>query len=182
MKKSERRYSCQLAVIGSGLAGFAASVFALEQGMVTAQVGSTGSVAYTTGYLDLLGIPLAAGRYFQSASSLDDASTDDSGDAGAATVVPQFVLNERAVLDLGWESAEAAIGPGVGVPMSITLESVISMVKVSGRRFGQTMPPMPNGSDTRQGPPLCGGPRGVEPGGFEPPQNRGGQGRRGCAR
>ena len=39
----------------TGLAGFAASVFALEQGVSTAQVGNTGAIAYTTGYLDLLG-------------------------------------------------------------------------------------------------------------------------------
>ncbi|MCB1761310.1 MAG: glycerol-3-phosphate dehydrogenase subunit GlpB [Gammaproteobacteria bacterium] len=45
----------QLAIIGSGMAGFAASVFALDRGIKTAQVGNTGAVAYTTGYLDLLG-------------------------------------------------------------------------------------------------------------------------------
>lgn len=55
MKKETRHYSTALAVIGSGLAGFAASTFALARNIRTAQVGSTGSVAYTTGYLDLLG-------------------------------------------------------------------------------------------------------------------------------
>lgn len=55
MKRETRRYATQLAVIGSGLAGFAASIFALQRGIATAQVGSTGAVAYTTGYLDLLG-------------------------------------------------------------------------------------------------------------------------------
>ena len=55
MKQQPRRYQTQLAVIGSGLAGFAASIFALERGIVTAQVGSTGAVAYTSGFLDLLG-------------------------------------------------------------------------------------------------------------------------------
>jgi glycerol-3-phosphate dehydrogenase subunit B len=55
VKQIARSYSVQLAVIGSGMAGFAASVFALDRGMITAQVGNTGAVAYTTGYLDLLG-------------------------------------------------------------------------------------------------------------------------------
>ena len=55
MKQSPRRYQTQLAVVGSGLAGFAASIFALERGISTAQVGNTGAIAYTTGYLDLLG-------------------------------------------------------------------------------------------------------------------------------
>ena len=55
MIQQARRYRVQLAVIGSGLAGFAASIFALERRISTAQVGNTGAVAYTTGYFDLLG-------------------------------------------------------------------------------------------------------------------------------
>ena len=50
-----RHLAVDLAVIGSGLAGFAASIFAVSRRIVTAQVGNTGAVAYTTGYLDLLG-------------------------------------------------------------------------------------------------------------------------------
>jgi glycerol-3-phosphate dehydrogenase subunit B len=41
--------------VGTGLAGFAASLFALDRGISVAQVGNTGSIAYTSGYLDLLG-------------------------------------------------------------------------------------------------------------------------------
>jgi len=55
MKQQARHYKTQLAVIGTGLAGFAASIFALDRGITTSQVGNTGAVAYTTGYLDLLG-------------------------------------------------------------------------------------------------------------------------------
>ena len=55
MIQEARQYRTGLAVIGSGLAGFAASVFALQRGIRTAQVGNTGAIAYTTGYLDLLG-------------------------------------------------------------------------------------------------------------------------------
>ena len=47
-----------LAVIGSGMAGLAASVFAVNRGLAAARLGSTGDIAYTTGYLDILGIPL----------------------------------------------------------------------------------------------------------------------------
>ena len=46
----------ELAVIGAGLAGFAASIFALRRGLKVAQFGPTGAIAYTTGYLDLLGV------------------------------------------------------------------------------------------------------------------------------
>jgi len=56
MKRRLRQHNTQLAVIGTGLAGFAASVFALERGIATAQVGNTGAVAYTSGYFDLLGV------------------------------------------------------------------------------------------------------------------------------
>ena len=55
MREEARHFETELAVIGSGIAGFAASVFALKKKIDTAQVGNTGAVAYTTGYLDLLG-------------------------------------------------------------------------------------------------------------------------------
>ncbi len=55
MKRSQRRYECQLAVVGAGLAGMAATVFALQRDINTAQTGNTGAIAYTTGYFDLLG-------------------------------------------------------------------------------------------------------------------------------
>ena len=55
MTEEARHFETELAVIGSGIAGFAASIFALNKKINTAQVGNTGAVAYTTGYLDLLG-------------------------------------------------------------------------------------------------------------------------------
>jgi glycerol-3-phosphate dehydrogenase subunit B len=55
MTEQTRHFTTELAVIGSGIAGFGASIFALNRNINTAQVGNTGAVAYTTGYLDLLG-------------------------------------------------------------------------------------------------------------------------------
>ncbi|MDK9713066.1 MAG: glycerol-3-phosphate dehydrogenase subunit GlpB [Sulfuritalea sp.] len=55
MSAEPRHFTTQLAVIGSGIAGFAASIFAVNRKIATAQVGNTGAVAYTTGYLDLIG-------------------------------------------------------------------------------------------------------------------------------
>lgn len=55
MTEEARHFETDLAVIGSGIAGFAASIFALKRNITTAQTGNTGAVAYTTGYLDLLG-------------------------------------------------------------------------------------------------------------------------------
>ena len=56
MKRQTRRMTTQLAVIGTGFAGFAASIFALKRGLDVAQFGHAGAIAYTTGYLDLLGV------------------------------------------------------------------------------------------------------------------------------
>ncbi len=56
MKRQTRRIKTKLAVIGAGIAGFAASMFALKRGIEVAQFGHTGAIAYTTGYLDLLGV------------------------------------------------------------------------------------------------------------------------------
>lgn len=55
MNKKTRRYAADLAVIGAGIAGCAASVFALARGLTTVQIGNSGALAYTTGYFDLLG-------------------------------------------------------------------------------------------------------------------------------
>ena len=55
MKLEARVFKTDLAIIGSGLAGFAASTFALDRGIQTTQAGNTGALAYTTGYLDLMG-------------------------------------------------------------------------------------------------------------------------------
>lgn len=56
MKRRTRRIETQLAVIGTGIAGFAASVFARALGLEVAQFGHSGAIGYTTGYFDLLGV------------------------------------------------------------------------------------------------------------------------------
>ncbi len=56
MKRGTRKIETQLAVIGTGIAGFAASIFARQRGLDVAQFGHSGAMAYTTGYLDLLGV------------------------------------------------------------------------------------------------------------------------------
>jgi len=55
MIEESRHFTAELTIIGTGLAGFAAAIFALKRNIKTAQIGNTGAVAYTTGYLDLLG-------------------------------------------------------------------------------------------------------------------------------
>ncbi len=55
MKPTTRYIETELAIIGTGLAGIAASIFALNRGISCTLAGNTGALAYTTGYLDLLG-------------------------------------------------------------------------------------------------------------------------------
>ena len=45
-----------VAVIGAGLAGLSAGAFAVNRNLSVARLGSTGGLAYTTGYFDMLGV------------------------------------------------------------------------------------------------------------------------------
>ncbi len=48
------RIECDLAVIGRGMAGMAATLFAANRGISTVQVGMTGEIIFASGCLDLL--------------------------------------------------------------------------------------------------------------------------------
>ena len=48
--------SCDLAVIGAGMTGMAASMFAANRGLKTVQVGVTGEIIFASGFLDILGM------------------------------------------------------------------------------------------------------------------------------
>ena len=51
-----KRIECDLCVIGSGLAGMAASLFAVNRGLSVVQMGHTGEIIFASGLLDLLGV------------------------------------------------------------------------------------------------------------------------------
>ena len=54
---------CDLLVIGTGMAGMAATLFAARRGIDTVQVGMTGELNFASGLLDLLGVhPVATGQ------------------------------------------------------------------------------------------------------------------------
>ncbi|MBF0194964.1 MAG: glycerol-3-phosphate dehydrogenase subunit GlpB [Magnetococcales bacterium] len=55
MIRETRSIQTQLAIVGTGLGGLAAGIFAKYRGIKSAQVGHTGAITYTTGYFDLLG-------------------------------------------------------------------------------------------------------------------------------
>lgn len=54
---------CDLLVIGSGMTGMAAALFAANRGIDTVQVGLAGELGFASGFLDLLGVhPIEEGR------------------------------------------------------------------------------------------------------------------------
>jgi glycerol-3-phosphate dehydrogenase subunit B len=55
-------HSCDLAVIGAGMTGMAASMFAANRGLKTVQVGVTGEIIFASGFLDILGIHPISGK------------------------------------------------------------------------------------------------------------------------
>jgi glycerol-3-phosphate dehydrogenase subunit B len=48
--------SCDLIIIGMGMAGMAAALFAAERHIDTVQIGATGELAFASGMMDLLGV------------------------------------------------------------------------------------------------------------------------------
>lgn len=64
LQQAPRHYRAELAIIGAGLAGCAAAIFARDRQIDTALVGNTGAIAYTTGYFDLLGMHPAGNPAF----------------------------------------------------------------------------------------------------------------------
>ena len=56
-----------VAVIGAGMAGMAAALFAAERGLSCVQIGNGGGILYASGLLDLLGVhPMAERRLWRS--------------------------------------------------------------------------------------------------------------------
>ena len=47
---------CDLCIIGAGLAGMAATLFAVSRGLSVVQAGHTGEIVFASGLLDLLGV------------------------------------------------------------------------------------------------------------------------------
>lgn len=61
------RNSCDVAVIGAGMAGMAAALFAANRGLSCVQIGNAGGILFASGLLDLLGVhPVAERRLWQS--------------------------------------------------------------------------------------------------------------------
>jgi glycerol-3-phosphate dehydrogenase subunit B len=70
--------NCELCVIGSGMAGMCAGLFAANRGLATVLVGRTGEIIFATGLLDLMGVhPLEAGTLWSNPWAGIDALVKD---------------------------------------------------------------------------------------------------------
>ena len=56
MTKAQANIRCELLIIGSGMAGMAATLFAAQRGIDAVQVGITGEINFASGLIDLLGV------------------------------------------------------------------------------------------------------------------------------
>ena len=64
--ENKNQLNCKLAVIGTGMAGIAASVFASNRGLDVVQVGDSSEINFASGCLDLLAVnPLGSLKYFK---------------------------------------------------------------------------------------------------------------------
>lgn len=64
MKHTNPDTHCDLLIIGTGLTGMAAALFAAKAGIDTVQVGHVGQLGFASGLIDLLGVhPVAEGRW-----------------------------------------------------------------------------------------------------------------------
>ena len=63
IEHEEKNIECELTVIGAGMAGMVATLFAVNRGLSVAQVGSTSEIGFASGFFDLLGIhPMDSGQ------------------------------------------------------------------------------------------------------------------------
>ena len=61
-----QKIDCELAVIGTGMAGSASALFASNQGISTVQVGLTSEIIFTSGLIDLMGVhPISDGKTWE---------------------------------------------------------------------------------------------------------------------
>ena len=69
---------CDVCVIGSGLAGMAAALFAAARGLSVVQMGHTGEIIFASGLLDLLGVhPVSEKRLWSDPWAAIDALVRD---------------------------------------------------------------------------------------------------------
>jgi glycerol-3-phosphate dehydrogenase subunit B len=83
---------CELAVIGAGMAGMAASLFAANRGINTVQVGIASEIIFASGLLDLMGVhPIEAGYAWENPWKAIAALSRDIPEHPYARIKPQDI-------------------------------------------------------------------------------------------
>ena len=96
--------TCDLAIIGCGLSGLAAALFAAEKGFSTVQVGVSGGLMFATGLLDVMGThPIETGHGWTDPWAAIDALSNDIPDHPYARLTTDIIKEamEKVVLFLG---------------------------------------------------------------------------------
>lgn len=84
--------SCDLAVVGAGMTGMAASMFAANRKLKTVQIGVTGEIIFASGFLDILGVhPVSEKKTWQDPWEAMTALIRDCPDHPYGRLTPQLV-------------------------------------------------------------------------------------------
>ncbi len=84
--------TCELVVIGAGMAGMAAALFASNRGINTVQVGIASEIIFASGLLDLMGVhPVEKGNVWENPWKAIDALSRDIPDHPYARIKPEDI-------------------------------------------------------------------------------------------
>lgn len=127
-----RKDKWDVAVIGAGMAGMAASLFAAERGLSCIQIGSGGGILFASGLLDLMGVhPLAEGRVWRSPYEALEALAREQPDHPLARV-------DAGSIRTAFESFVTALGAaGIAyAPLGDRNRSVLTSIGTIKTTFG----------------------------------------------
>ena len=93
--------NCDLAIVGAGMTGMAASLFAANRGLETVQIGVASQIIFSSGLLDLLGVhPVEEGKTWENPFQALDQLTTDLPDHPYARVKKSHILKSfQEVID-----------------------------------------------------------------------------------
>ena len=92
MTAKDAATTCDLAIIGCGLSGMAAALFAAEKGFSVAQAGVSGGMIFATGLFDVMGThPIETGHGWVDPWAAVDAVSKDIPDHPYARMTPEII-------------------------------------------------------------------------------------------
>ncbi len=92
MANRAERSNYELAIIGAGIAGLSAALFAAKEGIETVMVGETGEILFASGLLDLLSVhPIGEGKLWDDPWAALNALRNDLPDHPFSKVSPAHI-------------------------------------------------------------------------------------------